>query len=95
MSEQPIEIPNEFLKFASGLNERTLPLGLQGMVEKAASDNLTPAERPVCRAFLNEVLQQITDGQKLRDLLIGSGARLYIEGPAASRYLLTLMRDSV
>jgi len=90
----PIDIPEEFFKFALWLNPETLRLGPQGMVEKAAAGSLTAAERPICRAFIDEVLRRVTDDQKLHDLLKGS-ARLYIEKPAGARYLLILMRDAL
>ena len=91
----PIDVPDEFLKFARWLNAETLRLGPQGMVAEAARGTLTAAERPICRAFIDEVLRRVSDDQKLHDLLMGSGARLYIEKPAGARYLLTLMRDAL
>jgi hypothetical protein len=92
---QAIEIPDEFRIVARWLNAETLVLGPQGMVAEAVRGTLTASERPVVRAFLDEVLSRVSDDQKLYDLLMGSGARLYMEGPAVARYLLSLMRDAV
>ena len=91
---RPIDIPDAFFKFARWLNLETLKLGPEGMVAEAAMGSLTAAERPICRAFIDEVLQRVTDDQKLHDLLKNS-TRLYIEKPEGARYLLTLMRDAL
>jgi len=94
-NKSPIDVPEAFFKFARWLNAETLSLGPRGMIEEAASGTLTSAERDICRAFVDTVLQRVTDDQKLLDFMKTSGAKLFIKRPAGARYLLKLIRDTL
>jgi hypothetical protein len=91
----PLEIPDAYFQLIAGFNLETIEFGWQDMVRSAVRDSVTESDRNVCHNFLSEVLTRVSDDQKLHDLIIRGGARIWIEKPAAARFLLEQLRDEL
>jgi hypothetical protein len=58
------------------------------MVISAVRDNLTPVERPICRAFIHDVLDRVKDDAKLAWLLKNCNAEIWMSKPIGARVIL-------
>jgi hypothetical protein len=88
MSQVQIESPDAFFHLCNGLHGDSIANGLNGMVTFAVRDYLKPVERPICRAFIHDVLERVIDDARLASLLKNCNAEIWISKPIGARIML-------